>query len=463
MHRPVDPILTVAQMRAAEQTLIDSGETVWTLMQRAGHGAADIIWRICAGRSVTVLTGPGNNGGDGYVIAESLRRRGAPVKVIAAFDPKTEAAQQARAEYQGEFAEGAEGEVFVDSLFGSGLTRGLGTELADRVRHLAARHRLCVAIDLPSGVESDHAAPLDPDLPHYDCTISLGAWKCAHWMMPAMEMMGRRELVPIGIGETEHVARLFPKPELTVPSRNAHKYSRGLLALVGGEMPGAGVLAAQAAMRSGAGYVKLFSDTPPSSLPAELVIDRSDLDEALDDHRLSALAIGPGLGRSGRSRNRLAATLGRDVPTLCDADALVLLRPAMLEGRKSPVIFTPHAGELDRLFTSFDTPEGGRLERLLSLARASGAVIVAKGPDTIVAAPDGRVAISPPAPSWLSVAGTGDVLAGIIASRLATGCSAMDAACQGVWLHGEAACQAGAVFTAGELVSAIRSAYAACL
>ncbi|MXP25348.1 NAD(P)H-hydrate dehydratase [Altererythrobacter indicus] len=463
MHRPADPILTVAQMRAAEQALIDAGETVWTLMQRAGEGAADVIWRICAGRSVTVLTGPGNNGGDGYVIAESLRLRGVPVNVIAAFEPSTEAAKKARSEYGGSFTDDATGEVFVDCLFGSGLTRPLGSKLAEQLRQLSSKHRLSVAIDVPSGVESDHAAPLDPNLPSYDCTIALGAWKCAHWLMPAMDMMGRRELVRIGINDPDHVARLFPKPELSAPPRDAHKYSRGLLAVVGGMMPGAGVLAARAAMHGGAGYVKLLASDLPVSMPAELVVERDDLDEALDDHRLSALAIGPGLGRNGRSRNRLIATLARNLPTLCDADALVLLRTEMVDSRTAPLILTPHAGELDRLFRSFETPDGDRLERLQHLAQKSSAVIVAKGPDTIVAAPDGRVAVSPPAPSWLSVAGTGDVLAGIIASRLATGCSAMDAACQGVWLHGEAARQAGAVFTAGELVPAIRNAYAACL
>ena len=144
-----DQVLTLAQMRSAEQALIDGGETVGSLMQRAGQGAAEWVWRVAAGRPVTVLCGPGNNGGDGYVIAETLRARGLDVTVVAPLDPATEAAREARAAFRGETGGGGKGGVFVDCLFGSGLTRPLG-ELAPLVRSLAGSHRYAVAVDLPS-------------------------------------------------------------------------------------------------------------------------------------------------------------------------------------------------------------------------------------------------------------------------------------------------------------------------
>ena len=168
-------VLTVVQMRAAEQALIDRGESVGSLMRTAGQGAAEWVWRVAAGRPVTVLCGPGNNGGDGYVIAETLRQRGLEVVVVALFEPGTEAAREARARYLGEIGAGGKGGVFVDCLFGSGLTRPLG-ELATLVRSLAGSHRYAIAVDLPSGVESDGGALLDEDLPRYDLTLALGAW-----------------------------------------------------------------------------------------------------------------------------------------------------------------------------------------------------------------------------------------------------------------------------------------------
>ena len=453
-------VLTVAQMQAAEQALIDCGETVDSLMLTAGRGAADWVWRVAAGRPVTVLCGPGNNGGDGYVIAERLRVRGLPVVVVAPVEPKTGAARNARAAYRGEFAENGHGGVFVDCLFGSGLVRPLG-ELAGLVRSLAETHRYRVAVDLPSGIESNSGALLDDGLPHYDLTVALGAWKFAHWLLPARSRMGELRLVGIGIAAVAGAARGIGRPSLAAPALDAHKYTRGLLAVVAGGMEGAGLLAARAAMHSGAGYVKLFGEA--AGAPPELVTDTRPLDEALADARIDAHAVGPGLGRDDLAARRLAAVLARDLPTLADADALHLLKPEMLRGRAASLVLTPHAGELAALCKAFGIGEAERLRRVRKLSAAANAVVVAKGPDTVVAAPDERLALAPPASSWLSTAGTGDVLAGAIASRLATGEEAFEAACQGIWLHGEAARLAGPAFTAGELAAQVARAYAACL
>ena len=228
-------------------------------------------------------------------------------------------------------------------------------------------------------------------------------------------------------------------------------------------MPGAGVLAARAAMRSGAGYVKLFAGHKSPATPDELVVDGRPLAETLADERIDALLVGPGLGRDAEAGARLACALAGDVPTVCDADALVLLEPGMIADRSSPLVLTPHAGELSTLCEAFRITEAPRPERVRALAAQAGAVVIAKGPDTLIAAPDGSLDLAPPATSWLSTAGTGDVLAGIGASRLAAGGDPLAAAREGVWLHGEAARRSGAVFTAGTLIEALPAAFASCL
>jgi len=453
-------ILTVAQMQAAEQELIDGGETVSNLMERAGHGAANYVWRIAAGRPVTVLCGPGNNGGDGYVIARVLQERGLEVQVVAPFEPKTEAAKLARKAWAGRPATDAHGGVFVDCLFGSGLTRSLDSDLEALLAKIASQHEKRIAVDLPSGVDSDSGELLNGGLPRYDLTVSLGAWKYAHWMMPAMDMMGEKRLVDIGVDRMHGAANLARRPKLGAPRRDAHKYSRGLLGVVGGAMPGAGVMAAEAAMHGGAGYVKLFAQDENIAGPADLVIEFGTLFDLVRDTRISALLVGPGLGRSDEARARLDWALACDLPTVIDADALVLLEPDMLEARSAPLVATPHAGELDHMANRFGTVGLDRVEQVCELAEDIEGVVVAKGPDTMIASAGSALTIMPPATSWLSTAGTGDVLAGLLASRLAMGVHPTRAAVEACWLHGEAARLAGPAFSVGDLIAAIPDAYA---
>lgn len=468
-----DQILTVAQMRAAEEALIAAGSSVEALMDIAGRGAAEWVWRLAAHRPVTVLTGPGNNGGDGYVIAETLRARGGKVVVVAASEAKSAAARNARSLYQGEIVgpdarphalRQAQGDrVLVDCLFGSGLTRGLSDEHFKLLCDLAESHRHRVAIDLPSGIESDSGARLNEGLPSYDLTMSLGAWKFAHFLMPACAKMGALQLVGIGVEPVDGAATVIGPPNLAAPDADSHKYRRGLLGVVRGEMPGASVLAAQAAQHGGAGYVKLLGGKSADPLPADLVADGQRLADALTDKRLSALLVGPGLGRHAEAREALATALTADRPTVIDADGLILAWPKVLDERTTPLIATPHEGELAALESAFSLePAPTKPERAQAMAQASGMIVVAKGPDTIVAAPDGRLTCAPRASSWLSTAGTGDVLAGLIASRLATGVEAFEAACEGVWLHAEAAHHCAPPFTAGDLVRAVPAAYSAC-
>ncbi len=459
---PADQILTVAQMRVAEEALIAAGTSVEALMDVAGRGAADYVWRIAGHRPVTVLCGPGNNGGDGYVIAEELRRRGTPVRVVTGAEPGTPAAINARSLYRGEIG-GSGGEVLVDCLFGSGLVRPLSAEHLALLTDLGATHPHRIAIDLPSGVDSDSGMMLNVGLPDYQLTIALGAWKFAHFLMPASAAMGILRLVDIGAAPVPGAAEVVRKPHLPPPPADAHKYVRGLLGVIGGAMPGAAMLSARAAQGAGAGYVKLLAEHSVQA-PADLVVDTAPLADALDDGRFAALLVGPGLGRNGEARERLALALGFGIASVLDADALVLLGARQLAEHIAPVIATPHEGELTVLERTFDcTGFGSKPDRAAELARASGMIIVAKGPDTVIAAPDGRLRLAARASSWLSTAGTGDVLAGTIASRLACGVEPFEAACQGVWLHAEAARLCPPAFSAGQLADKVQSAYATCL
>lgn len=457
-------VLTAEQMRTAEQALFDAGSSVSELMEIAAGGAAEWIRRVAAGRSVTVLCGPGNNGGDGYVIARRLREAGNAVNVVAPLAPRTEAAKEAKRRWGGAVATsgGARGDVFVDCLFGSGLARALVAEHALLLRDLAARHRYRVAVDVPSGIASDTGAVLNDRLPAFDLTLALGAWKFAHWSLPGRALMGQMRCVPIGIAGVEGAAQIVTRPTIAAPAADSHKYLRGLLGIVGGAMPGASLLAAAAAQRAGAGYVKLLASHADPRTPADVVTDTAPLTEALADLRVAAVLIGPGLGRDNAARAALGEALAHAKALVLDADALMLLVPAML-ARNVPMLATPHDGELETLCRAFGVIAESRRERALTLAKVSGMVVLAKGPDTLIAAPDGRLALGLPAPSWLSFAGTGDVLAGIAASRMATGCDPFTAACEALWLHGEAARRAGPAFTPSQLAERVADALAACL
>jgi ADP-dependent NAD(P)H-hydrate dehydratase / NAD(P)H-hydrate epimerase len=457
----VAQVLTAQQMRGAEQALFDAGMSVNDLMEVAAGGAAEWIRRVAAGRSVTVLCGPGNNGGDGYVIARLLRQHGHAVRVIAPLDPATEAAKHAARRWNGPVERtGEDGDVFVDCLFGSGLARALVAEHALLLRDLAARHRYRVAVDVPSGIASDSGAVLNDRLPHYDLTLALGAWKFAHWSLPGRLLMGQMRLIPIGIAAIEGAAQIVQRPHIAAPATTSHKYLRGLLGIIAGAMPGASLLAAAAAQWAGAGYVKLLVATSDPRTPADIVTDTAPLAEALADPRIAAVLIGPGLGRDGAAKAKLGEALRRAPALALDADALMLLAPNML-ARDIPMLATPHDGELATLCRNFGVIAEGRRERALALAKVTGMVVLAKGPDSFVASPDGRLALGLPAPSWLSVAGTGDVLAGTVASRMATGVDPFTAACEGLWLHGEAARRAGPGFTPTQLAERVQEALAA--
>jgi hydroxyethylthiazole kinase-like uncharacterized protein yjeF len=463
------PILTAAAMRAAEDRAIAAGSTVVELMERAGAGVAEAVRRLAATAPVLVVCGPGNNGGDGYVAARLLQAGGATVRVAALSEPKTEAASAARARWEGpieSFADCAPAAILVDALFGTG-SRALDPMVADRLAALVGAAQLSVAVDLPSGVDGDRGGDAGAlELIAYDLTLALGALKPAHVLEPTAEHCGAVRVVEIDLDLTTQPARASSRdwtiapPWVAPPYRFDHKYSRGLVIVLGGAMPGAAALASEAAMHAGAGYVMLFADDAGGGAPHALVRrpwSAETFAKTLVGKRAdkTVVIVGPGLGKDDAARAKLDAALGGAHKLVIDGDALHLLDDAAfarIKARGGTVVLTPHAGEFKALFGDF---AGSKIDAARDAAARSGAVVVFKGPDTVVAHPDGRTRVSSGASAWLSTAGTGDVLAGTIATMLVADTPAPAEA--GVWIHGEAARRLGGAFIADDLARALAS------
>jgi len=446
------PILTAEAMRTAEEAAIAAGTTVEQLMERAGAALAEATYRFAGPMPVLVLCGPGNNGGDGYVAARHLAQRGVKVRIAALSGPKSDAAKWARSHWAGPVEqlgdETAPEPLVIDALFGTGLTRGLDEGKAKQLSRLCGPAQLSVACDLPSGVQTDSGEELSL-IPAYAMTVTFGALKPAHLLHPAMHKCGRLVLADIGI-EADTTWHEISPPNLPPLDPGGHKYDRGLVHALAGAMPGAIALAAKAAAYAGAGYVRVSTSRPIDGLPSSIV----QIDHApVNDERIGCLLIGPGLGDVPQV---LTLALTSKAPKVIDADGITHLgEPERLKGQDA--IITPHEGEFVKLFGELP---GSKTGRALEAAKRSGAVVVYKGPDTLVASPDGRLCFSPHAHPWLASAGTGDVLAGVIAAMRARGLPAFEAACAGVWLHGRAAEIAGQQLIADDLAAAIPAAIA---
>lgn len=440
-------ILTTQAMRAAEQAAIASGYDETVLTERAGAALAEAVTRYAGDLPALVLCGPGNNGGDGYVAARHLAERGIHVRIAAWSEPSSASAKWARSGWAGKVEplddSTAAAPLLIDCLFGTGLKRALEPDLLGSFLRLANAARVKVACDVPSGIDSDGGAALNP-MPRFDLTVAFGALKPAHRLAPALHICGRVAVADIGIDAASDWFEIA-RPILSPVAPDAHKYSRGLVHCLAGEMPGAIALAATAAARSGAGYVRISTSERIEGLPASIVqLGSADL----SDERIGCLIVGPGMGDLPQV---LTLALTSKAPKVIDADALRHIGDtSRLHGQDA--ILTPHAGEFDALFGPSKAP---KLERALEAARSSKSVVVFKGPDTLVAAPDGRLGFAPPAPAWLASAGTGDVLAGMVAALRARGLDSFDAACAAVWLHGRAAELAAPGMIADDLAVAI--------
>jgi len=444
------PILTAEGMRAAEQAAIDTGTPVEKLMERAGTALGEAVLLYAGSHPTLVLCGPGNNGGDGYVAARYLAERGVDVRCAAICEPGSQAAKAARKAFAGEVETLGDGtrpaKIIIDALFGTGLKRGVEDPALGQLLRLCSAASVRIACDLPSGVDSDTGALLN-EVPDFDLSVSFGALKPAHRLVPAMHHCGRVVLADIGI-EADGQWREIGRPELPPLDPAGHKYDRGLVHCLAGKMPGAIALAATAAARTGAGYVRVSTSRQIEGLPASIV--QTDT-AVLSDERIGCILVGPGMGDIPQV---LTLALTSHAPKVIDADAITQIgEPERLKGQKA--IITPHSGEFERLFGNLS---GSKAEQALAAAEKSGAVVVYKGPDTVVAAPGGRVGFAPPAPAWLATAGTGDVLAGMIAALVARGMAHFDAACAAVWMHGRAAERAGRHMVADDLAAAIPEA-----
>jgi hydroxyethylthiazole kinase-like uncharacterized protein yjeF len=469
------PILTAAQMRAAEERAIAAGSSVEELMERAGAGVAEQVRRLAMGAPILVLCGPGNNGGDGYVAARILKTNGADIRIAALSPPKTEAAAAAAKRWEGQvatFDDLADASdslrpVVVDAVFGTGLSRAIEPKAAEAIGSTLNYSRLAIAVDLPSGVDTDTGAELGLGGAECSLTLALGALKPAHLLQPSAERCGTVRIIDIGLGLEDvraprtNVSRdeALGFPLLSSPQYWSHKYTRGMVVVIGGAMPGAAAMAVQAAMRAGAGYGLLLSDT--EAVMPHAVVRRNwsteGLTTAIEGKRNVSVVIGPGLGRDADAEAKLAAAIDCEQRLVVDGDALGLLRDhhfetfrsrAKLYGLDPHVVLTPHEGEFKALFGDWS---GSKIEAARAAAEKSGATVIFKGAPTVIAHPNGWTNVAPTASAWLSTAGTGDVLAGIVGATFFSSVF-MQPAEAAVWIHAEAARRLGGSFIADDLV-----------
>ncbi|MBT3989602.1 MAG: NAD(P)H-hydrate dehydratase [Rhodospirillaceae bacterium] len=457
-------LLTVEEMSRADALAVKSGVPNLDLMESAGRSVFRALRKRWTRRRVVVLCGPGNNGGDGFVVARLLKEAGWPVTLGLLGNIKKlkgDAAANAKL-WQGETKALSvdllkEADLVVDALFGAGLTRDIDGATKEVIDAINAQGKDCLAVDVPSGVDGN-SGQICGAAPAAQLTVTFFRKKPGHLVMPGRELCGEVKVADIGIPQTvldeikpESHENLpanwladFPRPKL-----KGHKYARGHVVISGGaELTGAARLAARSARRVGAGLVTIAADEVARDIylsgdPGCMFspLGPQTFEEAISHLRRNAVLVGPGNGVHQETRLRTIAALRFGKLTVLDADALTVFEddPDTLFGwiKKSggPVVLTPHEGEFARLF---DTP-ADKVTNVIAAAQQSGAVVLLKGADTIIAAPDGSVAINSNAPATLATAGSGDVLAGLIIGLMAQGMTAFKAASTATWMHGEAA------------------------
>src|SRR5499427_912903 len=483
-------LLTTAEMAEADRRTIAGGVAGIALMENAGRAVADAVAaRHPPGPRVAVVAGPGNNGGDGFVAARILAERGYQVRILFVGNPdrlKGDAALAAQ-RWEGTTTAAAPAalmpaDVVIDALFGAGLDRPV--EGAARAMIEARNAAPCVyAVDLPSGINGTTAAVMGLAV-NAAQTVTFFRRKVGHVLLPGRLHCGTVRIADIGITASvlDEIkprisinspplwAKSFPLPRV-----DGHKYSRGHAAVVSGGLSftGAARLAARGALRAGAGLVTIA--TPREALAVNAAanlavmvrpVDGADeLARFLDDPRRNVVLLGPGGGVGQLMRDLVLTALKGARAVVLDADALTSFAEepqtlcAAIRGRAKATVMTPHEGEFGRLFKLLADEASSKLERARRAAESSGAVVLLKGPDTVVAAPDGRAAIADNAPPWLATAGSGDVLAGIAAGCLAQGMPGFEAAAAAVWLHGEAGSVAGPGLIAEDLSEVMPGIY----
>jgi ADP-dependent NAD(P)H-hydrate dehydratase / NAD(P)H-hydrate epimerase len=486
-------LLTNAEMAEADRLTIAGGTPGIALMENAGRAVADAVCRVLEGRRVVVVAGPGNNGGDGFVAAGYLAERGHAARVIFVGDRSRLKGDAARAaeRWNGQLAEASPSgitgeEMVIDALFGAGLDRdvaGLPRAMIGAINESGAP---AIAVDLPSGVNGTTGAVMGAAVKASQ-TVTFFRRKPGHLLLPGRLHCGPVTVADIGIPsavlEQVKPATFANEPGLWAgnfprPSAEGHKYSRGHAVVVSGGMSstGAARLAARGALRAGAGLVTIASPSDALAVNAAgnlaIMVRQVDgaaaLAEFLTDPRRNAIALGPGGGVTQGTRDQVTAALASRAAVVLDADALTSFADqadalaALIAGRAGQnVVLTPHEGEFRRLCNDifYNTKLNSKLEKTRQASKQSGAIVLLKGPDTVVAAPDGRAAIAQNAPPTLATAGAGDVLTGMISGLLAQGMPAFDAASAAAWLHGEAAASFGPGLTSEDLPDELPRVY----
>ncbi len=467
-------VLSNEEMRRADAMAVAAGTLPFILMKNAGRAVADIIASRFSSCRVSVLCGPGNNGGDGFVVARLLSAYGFDVHVACEDEQKGDAIAAA-AQWHGprvpltpDVLEGAG--LIVDALFGAGLLRppkGTYRALIEALNHSSVP---VVAIDMPSGVDGNSGRVLGIAV-RADITITFFRLKPAHLLLPGRDLCGETVLADIGIPEAACAGvRLFENSpalwggQYHWPQADGHKYARGHCVVVSGpaHATGAARLAARGALRIGAGLVSVAAEKDAVAINAAHLTaimvkpfkSAEGLASLLSDRRLNAAIIGPGLGVGADTRALVEHVLASGAATVLDADALTSFRddPSLLFGKiNHPAVMTPHAGEFERIFPGLLGSAVSKVEAARTAAARAHAVVLLKGNDTVIAAPDGRAAINTNAPVTLATAGAGDVLAGFVGGLMAQGMAPFEAACAGAWLHGDAAGRFGPGLIAEDL------------
>jgi len=471
-------LLTPAQMGDADRASQAAGIGVSRLMEAAGGAVAVAVGARWPIQPVIVLCGPGNNGGDGFVAARHLADAGWPVK-LALLGDRNElpgAAGQASKQWKGAVAPfGADvldgASIVVDAIFGAGLSRPVEGVALALIEVLKARRVPTCAIDVPSGLDGETGMVRGAAAPA-DVTVTFFRKKPGHLLYPGRGLCGDVLLADIGTPESV-LADIAPNawengPELWLgdypwPQPETYKYKRGEVLVLGGEaITGASRMTAQAASRAGAGMVTLAAPAKVWTIYASSLINAivlsfdglNDFQTLLGDKRRNVVAIGPGAGVDALTRQFVLAALATKRAVVLDADALTAFAESpqdLFDAIVGPCVMTPHAGEFMRLFHF----EGDKLLRARSAAKLCGAVIVLKGPDTIIASPDVRAVINANAPAQLATGGSGDVLTGFVAALLAQGMAPFEAAAAAVWLHGATATAFGLGLVAEDLPNAL--------
>jgi hydroxyethylthiazole kinase-like uncharacterized protein yjeF len=489
-------LLTNAEMAEADRRTIAAGVSGAELMENAGVAIARLVARRHPpGSRVAVVAGPGNNGGDGFVAARHLAAAGFRVRLclIGARDRLRGDAAWAAGRWRGPVATAPDlsgAAVIIDALFGAGLDRPVTGDALAAVEAMNAAGCPIVAVDLASGINGTTGAVMGAAVRASE-SVTFFRRKPGHLLLPGRIYCGPVGLAQIGIA-AETLAAIKPttfenapplwRSRFPVPGLAGHKYTRGHAVVVSGgaSHTGAARLAAMAALRGGAGLVTIASPRTALAINAAASLavmvrpadGAAELEMLLADTRLNAVAIGPGAGVGAATREMVMASLRGDRAVVIDADGLTSFAEAREDlfaasAANGKAVLTPHAGEFHRLFDGELAPGDGsktdlsKADLARAAARRSGAVVVFKGADTVIAAPDGRAAINANAPPRLATAGTGDVLAGLVAGLLAQGMPAFEAACAAVWVHGEAATAAGPGMISEDLAPRIPEIYAA--